>query len=73
MELVRDRAKIQTQEICALNIVVILSMPLNQYILEWGNQKTKKNYNSDWRLLLQDLYPKILEAQRNTGDTEVAS
>lgn len=47
MELVWDRAKIQIQEVCALNSVVILSMPLNQFVLERGSQKTKKSYNTD--------------------------
>lgn len=46
-ELVRDRAKTQTQEVCALNSVVILSMPSNQFILNWGSQRTKKSYNTD--------------------------
>lgn len=42
MELVRVRAKIQTQEICALNIIVILSMILNWFYLSGEIRKLRK-------------------------------
>lgn len=61
MELIRGKAKIQTQAFCVLN--ALLSMASKRLLLKCGSQKTKSNYNTEWRLSLQGT-GELLEAQK---------
>ena len=77
MELGRGRLKIQIQAICTFNILLWYWQCLNKFKLKWENHKTKKNYNTEWRLSLQDTGKACGSTKEgnvsHSGDTREAS